>query len=236
MKKISVSFLVFNESHNLEKTIIKAYKELEKLYLEFELWIFDNCSNDGTDVLVNSLLKKYKNLRYYQHEKNFGYSVNLQSALKLPVADYKFVIDGDGQYDLKHIKDCIEILDSGYDIIVGIRKPRRDPKVRIFMTLVLKFFSKITLGSNLEDINVGFRCVTKEAANKINLKYKYNFAGPEIYVLSVLKKLQITEKIINHHPRVGGRSELSGLKKLTINSLLMIKYMIDLRNDIKKSK
>ena len=63
MKKISVSLLVFNESHNLEKTIIQAYKELEKLYLEFELWILDNCSNDGTDVLVNSLLKKYKNLR-----------------------------------------------------------------------------------------------------------------------------------------------------------------------------
>jgi len=116
MKKISVSLLVFNEKHNLEKTIIKAYKELEKLYLEFELWVFDNCSNDGTDVLVNSLLKKYKNLRYYKQEKNFGYAINCQTALKLPVSDYKFVIDGDGQYDLEDVKECIEILDSGYEV------------------------------------------------------------------------------------------------------------------------
>tara|TARA_B100002003_G_scaffold88722_1_gene82927 strand:- start:101 stop:811 length:711 start_codon:yes stop_codon:yes gene_type:complete len=236
MKKISVSLLVFNEKHNLEKTIIKAYKELEKLYLEFELWIFDNCSNDGTDVLVNSLLKKYKNLRYYKQEKNFGYAINCQTALKLPVSDYKFVIDGDGQYDLEDVKECIEILDSGYDILMGIRKPRKDPKIRIFMTLVLKFLSKIILGSNLEDINVGFRCMTKEAANKINLKYKYNFAGPEIFALSVMKKLKIAEKLIKHHPREGGRSELSGIKNLTYNSLLMVKYMIDLKNDIKKSK
>ena len=236
MKKISVSLLVFNEKHNLEKTIIKAYKELEKLYLEFELWVFDNCSNDGTDVLVNSLLKKYKNLRYYKQEKNFGYAINCQTALKLPVSDYKFVIDGDGQYDLEDVKECIEILDSGYDILMGIRKPRKDPKIRIFMTLVLKFLSKIILGSNLEDINVGFRCMTKEAANKINLKYKYNFAGPEIFALSVMKKLKIAEKIIKHHPREGGRSELSGIKNLTYNSLLMVKYMIDLKNDIKKSK
>ena len=236
MKKISVSLLVFNEKHNLEKTIIKAYKELEKLYLEFELWIFDNCSNDGTDVLVNSLLKKYKNLRYYKQEKNFGYAINFQTALKLPVSDYKFVIDGDGQYDLEDVKECIEILDSGYDILMGIRKPRKDPKIRIFMTLVLKFLSKIILGSNLEDINVGFRCMTKEAANKINLKYKYNFAGPEIFALSVMKKLKIAEKLIKHHPREGGRSELSGIKNLTYNSLLMVKYMIDLKNDIKKSK
>ena len=236
MKKISVSLLVFNEKHNLEKTIIKAYKELEKLYLEFELWVFDNCSNDGTDVLVNSLLKKYKNLRYYKQEKNFGYAINCQTALKLPVSDYKFVIDGDGQYDLEDVKECIEILDSGYDILMGIRKPRKDPKIRIFMTLVLKFLSKIILGSNLEDINVGFRCMTKEAANKINLKYKYNFAGPEIFALSVMKKLKIAEKIIKHHPREGGRSELSGIKNLTYNSLLMVKYMIDLKNDITKSK
>lgn len=236
MKKISVSLLVFNEKHNLEKTIIKAYKELEKLYLEFELWIFDNCSNDGTDVLVNLLLKKYKNLRYYKQEKNFGYAINFQTALKLPVSDYKFVIDGDGQYDLEDVKECIEILDSGYDILMGIRKPRKDPKIRIFMTLVLKFLSKIILGSNLEDINVGFRCMTKEAANKINLKYKYNFAGPEIFALSVMKKLKIAEKLIKHHPREGGRSELSGIKNLTYNSLLMVKYMIDLKNDIKKSK
>ena len=236
MKKISVSLLVFNEKHNLEETIIKAYKELEKLYLEFELWIFDNCSNDGTDVLVNLLLKKYKNLRYYKQEKNFGYAINFQTALKLPVSDYKFVIDGDGQYDLEDVKECIKILDSGYDILVGIRKPRKDPKIRIFMTLVLKFLSKIILGSNLEDINVGFRCMTKEAANKINLKYKYNFAGPEIFALSVMKKLKIAEKIIKHHPREGGRSELSGIKNLTYNSLIMVKYMLDLKNDIKKSK
>ena len=31
MKKVSVSLLVYNEKHNLEETISKAYKELEKL-------------------------------------------------------------------------------------------------------------------------------------------------------------------------------------------------------------
>ena len=236
MKKISVSLLVFNEKHNLEQTISEAYEELEKLSFEFELWIVDNHSDDGTDILLNSLLKKYKNLRYYRQEKNFGYSVNFQTALKLPVSDYKFVIDGDGQYDLENVKECIEILDSGYDILIGIRKPRKDPKIRIFMTLALKFLSKIILGSNLKDINVGFRCMTKEAANKIDLKYKYNFAGPEIFALSIIKKLKVTEKIIKHHPRKGGRSELSGAKNLTFNSSLMIKHMIDLKNDIKKYK
>ena len=104
------------------------------------------------------------------------------------------------------------------------------------MSLILKLLSKIILKSSLKDINVGFRCMTKEATNKIKLKYKYNFAGPEIFALSLIHNLKIAEKNIIHHPRKGGRSELSGIKNLTFNSLLMIKYMFDLRNDIKKSK
>tara|TARA_B100001146_G_C16020624_1_gene364886 strand:- start:16 stop:726 length:711 start_codon:yes stop_codon:yes gene_type:complete len=236
MKKISVSLLVYNEKHNLEENISKAYKELEKLDLEFELWIFDNKSSDGTELLVNSLQKKYNNLKYFQQDRNLGYSGNLQSALKIPVSDYNFIIDGDGQYDLEDVKACIEIIDKGNDIVFGIRKVRKDPKIRIFMTLVLKFLSKIILKSSLKDINVGFRCMTKESANKIKLKYKYNFAGPEIFALSLIHNLKISEKNIIHHPRKGGRSELSGIKNLIFNSLLMIKYMFDLRNDIKKSK
>ena len=62
------------------------------------------------------------------------------------------------------------------------------------------------------------------------------YVYPEIFTLAVLKKLKIAEKIIKHHPRVGGRSELSGIKNLIFNSLGMIKYMIDLKNDIKKSQ
>lgn len=236
MKKVSVSLLVYNEKHNLEENISKAYKELEKLNLEFELWIFDNKSSDGTEFLVNSLQKKYNNLKYFQQDRNLGYSGNLQSALKIPVSDYIFIIDGDGQYDLEDVKECIEIIDKGNDIVFGIRKVRKDSKIRIFMTLVLKFLSKIILKSTLKDINVGFRCMTKEAANKIKLKYRYNFAGPEIFALSLIHNLKIAEKNIIHHSRKGGQSELSGIKNLTSNSLLMIKYMFDLRNDIKKSK
>ena len=75
MKKVSVSLLVYNEKHNLEENISKAYKELEKLNLEFELWVFDNKSSDGTEFLVNLLQKKYNNLKYFQQDKNLGEAV-----------------------------------------------------------------------------------------------------------------------------------------------------------------
>ena len=132
------------------------------------------------------------------------------------------------------VKDYIEVLDQGYDILIGIRQPRMDPKIRIFMSFILKFLSRIILNSRLKDINSGFRCITSEAAQKIDINYKYNFVNPEIFSIAIINKLKIAEKIIKHYPRVGGRSELSGIKNLTYNSLRMIKYMLDLKNEIKK--
>ena len=35
------------------------------------------------------------------------------------------------------LKESIQILDKGYDILIGIRRPRMDPKFRIFMSLIL---------------------------------------------------------------------------------------------------
>ena len=236
MKKISVSLLVFNERHNLEKTIERAYKELERSSLNYELWIFDNNSTDGTDELIHGLLKKYNNLKYYKQKENLGYAGNFQIALKVPESDYKFIIDGDGQYDLGNIEECIETLNQGYDILIGIRKPRKDSIIRVFMSFILKILSKIILKSYLQDINAGYRCITRKAAEQIDIKYKYNFVNPEIFTIASIKKMRIAEKIIKHHPREGGRSELSGIKNLTYNSLRMIKYMIDLRSEIKKSK
>jgi glycosyltransferase involved in cell wall biosynthesis len=234
MKKISVSFLVFNEKHNLDKTVAKAYSDLEKSQLDFELWIFDNNSDDGTDSLMNSLLKKYDNLKYYKQSENLGYAGNFQTALKIPVSDYKFIVDGDGQYGVENIKDCIEVLDQGHDILIGIRRPRMDPKTRIFMSFVLKLLSRMIIRSNLKDLNSGFRCITHEASKKIIINYKYNFVNPEIFSRAIINKLKITEKIIKHYPRMGGRSELSGIKNLTFNSFRMVKYLFDLRNEIKK--
>jgi hypothetical protein len=43
MKRVTVSLLVFNEKHNLEDTIVRAYNELEKFNFKFSF-------NDETHV------------------------------------------------------------------------------------------------------------------------------------------------------------------------------------------
>ena len=235
MKNLSVALLVFNERDNLQKTIIKAYESLNKISDNFELWIFDNNSDDGSQEIVEKLINKFKFLKLYRQQKNVGYAQNFYSAIKIPQAEYKFVVDGDGQYDISDIEKSLEKLNKDSEVIVGIRKPRRDPFVRILMSFFLSIFSRLILGSKLQDINCGFRGMTKNAEQLIKISYNYNFVGPEVFVLSKNHNLNLTEIKINHYERLGGKSYFTGFIKTIMSCLLMIKYLFQLKKSLKRS-
>ena len=168
MKKISVGFLVFNENDNLQQTIRQAYTNLKKkISNNFDIWVFDN-SNDASSTTIENLSAEIKELRLYKQKMNVGYAQNLNSAIKKMEAEYIFVIDGDGQYDVSDIENAMKLLKEN-DVIFGIRKPRRDPFIRILMSYFLGLLSKIILNSKLHDINCGFGVLLFKLLKKLVL-------------------------------------------------------------------
>ena len=137
MKKISVGFLVFNENESLKQTILKAHSSLKRFSNDFEICVFDNNSSDGTSKTVEDLCKEINELVLFKQSKNIGYAQNLHSAISNMNANFIFVIDGDGQYDVDDVKDSIRLLEKN-DVIFGVRKPRQDPILRILMSYFLK--------------------------------------------------------------------------------------------------
>ena len=234
MNKISVGLLVYNEGLSLKETTDSAYKKLRRLNIKFELWIFDNKSSDNTALIVKKLLKKYKNLKYYKQKKHVGYALNFMSAIKIPNAHYKFVIDGDGQYDVGDIKKILKLLKNRCDLVFGIRKKRQDPFFRKFISNIFNFACKFIIRSNLKDINCGFVGFSKSVANKIKTNYKYNFIKPEIFALSKIFKFDICEVNVRHYKRKKGKSIFTGPLKIILNCYLMIIYLFQLRKILNK--
>lgn len=236
MNKISLGLLVFNENQNLEKTIKKAFDDLKKISENFEIWVFDNNSTDDSRNTVRKLMKHHKNLKLFCNEINLGYANNFSSAISNMNGEFLFIIDGDGQYDISDIKNAIEIMNKDRsDILFGIRKPRRDPFIRILMSFFLNILSNLILGSKLKDINCGFRGIRYFASKKIIINYKYNFVNPEIYTLSVINNFKITEMKVNHYHREAGISYFNGILKTTLTSMKMIKYLYKLKKKLKKN-
>ena len=140
MKKISVGFLVFNENESLKQTILSAHSSLKKITDDFEIWVFDNNSNDGSSTTIENLSREIKELKLFKQKINVGYAQNLNSAIQKMKAEYIFVIDGDGQYDVQDIENGLILLKEN-DVIFGIRKPRQDPIIRILMSFFLGLLS-----------------------------------------------------------------------------------------------
>jgi len=231
--KIAVGLLVYNEEESIKNTILDGYKKLEDFNLNFELWIFDNNSSDSTPGIINNLLEDKNRLRYFKQDKNVGYGLNAISALTIPEADIYFAIDGDGQYDLIDVLPAIEKIKNENEVIFGIRSLRTDPFYRKILSYFFNIFSKILINSNLKDINCGFRAWSKKAKEKITIKYKYNYVNPEIFIKSKINKLNINEIKVKHYDRKSGVSYYHGFLKIFINCLIMIKYLFQLRNDLK---
>lgn len=233
MKNISVGFLVFNENESLKQTILRAHSSLKKFTDDFEIWVFDNDSSDGSSQTVKDLSNQIDELVLYKQSKNKGYAQNLYSAINKMNANYIFVIDGDGQYDVDDVRDAIKLLQRN-DVIFGVRSPRNDPILRVLMSYFLGVLSKIILGSDLRDINCGFRGFKQEASKKIKINYNYNFVGPEVYTLSKLNNLNICEMKIKHYKRISGISYFNGFFKIILSCITMIKYLFQLRKILKK--
>ena len=76
MTKIAVCLLAYNEEEVITEVIDEGYNYLNSLDINYELWIFDNNSNDNTGSIVKKLQKDKEKLNYYKQESNVGYGLN----------------------------------------------------------------------------------------------------------------------------------------------------------------
>ena len=229
MQEIAVSLLVFNEEESLDKTLSEGYNILQSLDLDFNLWIFDNCSTDSTREIVEKFSINKNEIKYFKQPKNVGYGLNSISAMKIPDAKFIFVLDGDGQYNFKDIPRCLSTMKDGNDVVFGWRKNREDRELRKITTKIFNFLAKKIIKSKINDVNCGFRAFNKNAANLINSSFKYNYIGPEIYVEAINKRLKLAEIEIDHFKRNSGKSYFDGIYSIMFNAVIMIKYLIKLR-------
>lgn len=234
MKSITIVFPAYNEEDIIVSTIDRAVDYLSKTEYNWDILIVNNCSTDNTGRIIDEMAKKNKRISVIHHPSNLGYIASLNTGLKKGKGDIIFIVDSDGQHTVEDVGQYIARIDEGYDVVFGWKKKRYDPLMRLIMTRMLNFSSKVLLGSPLHDINCGFRAFTKKAARKIEMKVKGNVVGPAVFVSAVSNGLKYTEVAVRHFPRTTGKGfvVLSKLPKLFFGSYAML---FRLRSELKRN-
>ncbi len=200
--KLVIMIPCLNEEETLPLTLATIPKKIPGID-KIDILVIDDGCTDKTVKVARKLGVKH----FIHHPTKRGLALSLRDgingALELG-ADILVLTDGDNQYPQERIPDLIKpIMDGRADTVIGDRQIHTishfSPAKKFlqkFGTLVLNTVA----GTNIPDSTSGFRAYSKEAAIKLNLIGRFNFAM-ETTLQASQKRLTIETIKIKTNPK-----------------------------------
>lgn len=217
MDKISLVIPTLNERKGIVNVIEEIpFKAIEEKGYKMEVTVIDGGSTDGTDELVRDLDVEL----LYQ---KCGKASAVRRGISESDARFLFIIDGDGSYPPEHIVEMLDMLEKGYDMVLGSRFSGRIEEgamnlVNRFGNRILTGLCNVLYGTDITDLCTGLRGINMDALNDCRVPGK-NFEI-EAGMISVIND-NIAEIPITYKKR-DGYSKLHVLDGLHIAKRLII--------------
>ncbi len=190
---LSILMPCLNEAETVATCVTKAKNFLATQNISGEVLVADNGSTDGSQKLAREAGAKVIQVT----EKGYG------SALLngIHAARGKFIImgDADDSYNFLELKDFIDTLEAGVDIVMGNRfmggiKPDAMPFLHRYLgNPVLSWLGRLFFKVDIGDFHCGLRGFRKESIRSLDLQTTGMEFASEMIVKAALNGLKITE-------------------------------------------
>lgn len=159
--------------------IVPAYNEatvidgvVRSLTMRHRVVVIDDGSRDRTAAAAHDA-----GATVLRHAINLGQGAALQTGISYALARGAgriVTFDADGQHDVADIDRLVQRIDEvGADVAVGNRFAGRTvdmPALRRLLLLAARLFTRMTVGTTLQDPHNGLRCLTAAAAARIAIR------------------------------------------------------------------
>src|SRR6267142_598944 len=127
---LSITIPVYNEEQNIEPLYEGLVRELEPLGKPFEIILVNDGSSDGSERVLEALGRRDPRVKVVHFRRNFGQTAAMMAGIRYASGDIIIPMDGDLQNDPADIRNLLEKLDEGYDVVSGWRQDRKDHALR----------------------------------------------------------------------------------------------------------
>ena len=202
---------VLNEEESLPQLAEEICQHAARTGLPFELIFVDDGSTDRSWEVISDLARADARVRGIRFRRNFGKAAALHAGFHEAQGSIVFQLDADLQDDPAEIPRFLELLNRGYDLVNGWKRPRRDPWTKTVPSRVFNFLVSLLTGLKLHDHNCGYKCMRAEVARSLRL---YGDLHRFIPVLAHARGYRIAELQVHHRPRRYGRSKYGAARFL----------------------
>lgn len=198
--KLSVIIPVFNE----KMTVLRILERLKSVPIEKEIIIVDDYSTDGSRNLLVEQEKKDKSFKLLLHERNLGKGACIRTAQPHVSGDYIVIQDADLEQEPMDLLILLEWVEKeGFEAVFGTRILGWEYKfnIRFFANIIFSLVTNILYKAHLSDIMSGYKLISKNLFQSLNLvSHKFDIE-PEITAKLLRKGVKIKEVPIHYNPR-----------------------------------
>lgn len=221
MKK-SNKILLIIPAYNEEENILKTYSSIQdynkKNKVNYDVIVINDCSTDNTSFICHQ-----NNIPVIDLIHNLGIGGAVQTGYKYAYYnDYDVAVqfDGDGQHDVRYVKNIIEpIINGKADLVIGSRFVQnidtfKSSFARRIGIRVISWFIKFATGKRIYDTTSGFRACSKEIIKDFALSYPLEYPEP-LTTAEILKKKYVVDEVpVEMKEREGGVSSIRAWKNI----------------------
>ncbi|MCF7805766.1 MAG: glycosyltransferase family 2 protein [Candidatus Marinimicrobia bacterium] len=203
--KVSVIIPAFNEVESLPELMDRITTVLTDYASEnYDIWVIDDGSSDGTAGEMERLVTQYPSLNYVRFRRNYGKAAALMEGFRRVRGEYVITMDADLQDDPEEIPELVEMLENGTDLVSGWKKVRHDPLSKRLPSKLFNAVTRWTTGINIHDFNCGLKAYRKNVVKDLNIHGELHRYIP---VMAHFLGYSIGEKVVQHHPRQYGKTK-----------------------------
>lgn len=200
--KNKIVFLIpcYNES----QTIAKVVRDCKDAIPEAVIYVYDNNSTDGTDVIAKEAGAEVR------YQKQQGKGNVIRKMFREIDADCYIMLDGDDTYPAEYSREMAnKILDDGIDMVVGDRlsstyfEENKRPFHNIGNTVVRASINML-FRSDIQDIMTGFRAFSYEFVKTFPVTSKGFEIETEMTIHTVANNLSVANVVIDYRDRPEG--------------------------------
>ena len=171
-KKVSIIIPARNESDTIAQVIDEIpTEEIEGKGYSVEVLVIDNNSNDRTGEIARE-----KGARVIV-ETSRGKGKAIKTAFKSVNSDLIFMLDADYTYPATYIPTMLDVLQEGYDVVIGCRLKGgmiagAMSKTNLWGNHILAWLASVLYRTRISDLCTGYWGLTGRVVNGLELEAK----------------------------------------------------------------